>query len=127
MADFEIRADGLDKLIADVTRAGAEILPRARAALQVNAHKVRDDARRFASGLSHAPLYPSSITYDTRVGVGWVEAVIGPDKDRPQGALGNLLEYGSIKNAPHTHLGPALDLNTPDLVHGMELATRDLL
>lgn len=127
MSEFEIRAEGLNELAADIARAGVEALPRVRQALQVNAHKVRDDARRFASGLSHAPLYPQSITYDTRVGVGWVEAVIGPDKNRPQGALGNILEYGTVKNPPHTHLGPALDLHSPDLVYGLDLATRDLL
>lgn len=127
MAEFSIEAEGLDKLTADISRAGLEALPRVRQALQVTSHRVRDDARRFASGLSHAPLYPQSITYDTRVGVGWVEAVIGPDKNRPQGALGNILEYGTVKNPAHTHLGPALDMNSPDLVRGMDIATRDLL
>ncbi|HEY9474268.1 MAG TPA: hypothetical protein VIS06_10505 [Mycobacteriales bacterium] len=121
MADFEITADGLSALNAAIISAAEDALPDTRKALQVNAQKVRDDARRFASGLRHAPLYPYAITYDTRVGVGWAEAVIGPDKDRPQGALGNILEYGTTKNPPYAHLGPALDRNTPDLVRGLGL------
>jgi hypothetical protein len=40
-------------------------------------------------------------------------AIIGPDKGGPQGALGNLLEYGSVKNPPHRDGGRALDVEEP--------------
>jgi hypothetical protein len=40
-------------------------------------------------------------------------AIIGPDKGAPQGALGNLLEYGSVKNPPHRDGGRAADAEEP--------------
>ena len=46
-------------------------------------------------------------------GLGVVSADIGPDKSKPQGALGNILEYGTVNNAPFAHLGPALDREAP--------------
>jgi hypothetical protein len=127
MTSFSLTAEGLNELQADITQAGAQALPRARQALQVTAPKVRDDARAFASGLAHAPLYPRAITYDTTLGPLWAEAEIGPDKNKPQGALGNVLEFGTVNNPPHTHLGPAADRNAPDLERGLSAAAADLL
>ena len=42
-----------------------------------------------------------------------LEAEIGPDKSRPQGALGNLLEFGSENNPPHNDGGRALQAEEP--------------
>lgn len=55
--------------------------------------------------------YPNSITYTiTKANQQMVEAEIGPDRDKPQGALGNLLEYGTPNNGgPRPHLQPAMD------------------
>lgn len=112
---------GLNELIADLTAAPLAARIKARAVVQKGALNVKQDAQRFISGLAHAPAYPASITYETREeGVGEVVALIGPDKDRPQGALGNLLEYGSANNPPLAHLGPALDLEGPRFVKAME-------
>ena len=101
MADFEITADGLSALNAAIISAAEDALPDTRKALQVNAQKVRDDARRFASGLRHAPLYPYAITYDTRVGVGWAEAVIG----RPDvlDILASLIDKSLVRPASDSH------------------------
>jgi hypothetical protein len=67
-----------------------------------------------ASSGRHAPAYPASISYDLlSVGPDITDARIGPDKGAPQGALGNLLEYGSVKNPPHRDGGRALDAEMP--------------
>lgn len=69
----------------------------------------KDNAQRTST--PHARLYPRSISYDVSAigsGVGW-EAEIGPRKDRPQGPLGNLLEFGSINNPPHLDGAHALE------------------
>ena len=108
---------GLTELVADLSAAPLAARIKARAVVQKGALNIKQDAQRLISGLAHAPLYPASITYETKEdGVGEVVALIGPDKDRPQGALGNLLEYGSANNAPLAHLGPALDLEGPRFV-----------
>jgi hypothetical protein len=89
--------------------AAAEVRPVvARGALQI-----KQDAQRRISGLRHAPAYPRSISYDTHVTAGSVWAEVGPDKTRRQGALGNLLEYGSVKNPPHPHMRPAAEAELP--------------
>lgn len=115
------RVEGLDELVADLTAAPRKVAVGAVAVVTKAAVNIRDDARRFASGIAHAPAYPASITYDLDVSytTGDVRAEIGPDKDRTQGALGNILEYGTSKNAPLSHLGPALDIEGPRLVDGM--------
>lgn len=58
-------------------------------------------ANATASAGRHAHLYPASISYEMKPYPTGAAAEIGPDKNRPQGALGNLLEFGSVKNPPH--------------------------
>lgn len=81
-----------------------------RGALNVK-NEWRNNAR--ASSGRHARLYPGSISYDVTPIPGGVRAEIGPDKDKPQGALGNLLEFGSVKNQPHNDGGRALLAEEP--------------
>jgi hypothetical protein len=71
----------------------------------------RDNAA--ASSGRHASAYPFSISYDVQRIPGGAQAEIGPDKGRRQGALGNLLEYGSSKNPPHNDGGRALLAEAP--------------
>ncbi len=71
----------------------------------------RDTVRPHVGG--HARAYPSAITYDTRVLQQSAIGEVGPDKERRQGALGNLIEYGSVNNAPIPHLAPAADRELP--------------
>ncbi|WP_416976717.1 hypothetical protein [Streptomyces sp. T028] len=58
-------------------------------------------ANATATAGQHARLYPSSISFDMRPHPRGASAEIGPDKGKPQGALGNLLEFGSVHNPPH--------------------------
>jgi len=108
--------------VSDVNRLAAELESKAQrvgaqaaAVVRKGALNVKTDARRFSSGLAHAPAYPYSIGYDIEGDgrFGAVAAEIGPDKDKAQGPLGNILEYGTVNNAPFAHLGPALDIEGP--------------
>lgn len=88
----------------------------ARAVVMRGAVNIKRDWRANARASSgrHAPLYPSSISFDvSRYGRDIFRAEIGPDKGAPQGALGNLLEYGSVHNPPHRDGGRALDAEQP--------------
>jgi len=71
----------------------------------------RDNA--IATSGRHARAYPYSISYDVTPIPGGAQAEIGPDKGKKQGALGNLLEYGSSKNRPHNDGGRALLAEAP--------------
>jgi hypothetical protein len=98
----------------------ARALPRARrdarAVTMRGAMNIKRDWKSNArsSAPKHAPAYPSSIGFDLAAyGPDIWMAIIGPDKGGPQGALGNLLEYGSVHNPPHRDGGRALDVEEP--------------
>jgi hypothetical protein len=83
----------------------------ARGALNIK-QEWRQNTR--ASAPKHAPYYPRTIGFDVLTfGPDQVLAIIGPDKSGQQGALGNILEYGSVKNPPHNDGGRALVNETP--------------
>lgn len=116
-------------LAADLGDVPKKTGPLIRKAVEVTSRYVRDDWRKNVSGLIHAPAFPSSITYDLKgfsgFGATVIESEIGPDKGRAQGALGNLLEYGSVNNAPRGDGAGALQKNTADFEKGIGIAIDD--
>ncbi|WP_345750109.1 hypothetical protein [Microbacterium rhizophilus] len=144
MADVD--NSDLSKLASDLGSLPEQTGKFAMQALEVTARNVRDTARENAQGLEHAPAFPYSITYD--VGIGYdqslgqaaaslvtgsirsarastLTAEIGPDKERPQGALGNLIEYGSRNNPPQGIMHGALQANEADFERGIDRAIDD--
>lgn len=124
----------LDKLAVDVGDVPAASGKNLFAAVEVAAVNVRDTARKNATGMAHAPAFPRSISYDIGAGYSFarenfggggadsITAEIGPDKARPQGALGNLIEYGSVNNPPQGIMHGALQANEADLERGITKA-----
>jgi hypothetical protein len=102
-------------LARDLAAAGVVAEREAQAVVSKGALNVKNTWRlnAAASAGRHARYYPSTIGYDLHVGAGFIEAVVGPDKALPQGPLGNLLEFGSVNNAPHNDGGRALLLEEP--------------
>jgi len=126
---IDFNGSELNRLVADLAEVPAGAHRRVVQAVKYTAHGIRDFARGAVSGLAHAPHYPQAITYDVDdLGEAkGVTAEIGPEHERRQGSLGNILEYGTIKNPPYAHLGPGLDHWTPDLQQGLEKAAADAL
>lgn len=120
-------ASELNTLAADLTAGTMRSQLAAVGIVKKGAHNIAEQARQLAGGIRHAPMYPASITYDIVGSGARTEALIGPDKNKPQGALGNILEYGTSKNAPLAHLGPALDVEGPKFVAAIELAAGQVL
>lgn len=143
---FTIDNSELDRLSADLgtvpENAGENIVK----AVTVTARHIKDDWRDEAKGMAHAPAFPYSVGYD--VGVGFdmtlaqsaravveggisaavgttVTAEIGPDKGRAQGALGNLIEFGSVNNPPQGLGHGALQRAEADFERGLSLATAE--
>jgi len=88
----------------------------------------RDNAKATAD--QHAKAYPYSISFDMILGaalVGHIEAVIGPDKSKNQGPLGNLLEFGSPTSPPHNDGGRALDAEAPQFEAALAKVALDAL
>lgn len=115
---------------AELTRDLEEVPRKAgkniRKALEVTARRVKDHWRDGAKGMAHAPAFPFSVSYDLKgfsgFGVSVLSAEIGPDKGGRQGALGNLIEFGSRNNAPQGIGQAALHANEADFEHGLSLA-----
>jgi hypothetical protein len=115
--NVDMTASELDRLVADFGDVPKTVLPAVAGVVMKGAGNVTRTAKQLASGIAHAPHYPDSIGFDVNYKATSTEAVIGPDKNRRQGALGNLLEYGSANNPPLSHLGPALDSEGPAFEH----------
>lgn len=145
---FEVDSSDFSRLAADLGAAPRAAGPFLRKAIEVTARNVRDTARENAQGMAHAPAFPYSITYDLGVGheqslgqaassviaggftsaeSSTLSAEIGPDKNRAQGALGNLIEYGSIRNPPQGIMHGALQANEADFERGVDRAIDDAL
>ncbi len=117
-----IQMDSSDaRRLAAAFAEAARVAPEeTRKVVQRGALNVKKDAQRRISGHPHLPHYPSSITYDTEQTATGAAAEIGPDKSKRQGPLGNIIEYGTPKNAPLPHLGPALQAEEPRFVKALE-------
>ena len=116
---------GLADLAEDLRNVGARVARASVGIVKRGAQNVKTDAQqRIRSQLryGHARRYPSAITYDVTTSGSRVVAEIGPDKDRPQGALGNLLEFGSANNAPLPHVMPAGEAEAPKTEQQLLLA-----
>lgn len=110
----------LTVLVDALNRASRVAVPDARKVVTVGANNIKREWRRRWKGLKHAPALPYSITYDLYTSLSGPAAEIGPDKTRRQGALGNLLEYGSVKNAPIPGGAPAAQAEEPRFAKALE-------
>lgn len=113
-------ADEVYELVQVLGHAAGAAPKAVRAVVQKGALNIKRDAQKRVTGLKHAPAYPRAITYDTheRVMSAWAE--IGPDKERRQGPLGNILEHGTVNNAPTPHMGPAAETEEPKFRKALE-------
>jgi hypothetical protein len=113
----------LRELAADLREAATSAEDKAHRVVRDSAQAVRRGWRRNLrnrqSSETSIPHLPKAVTYDTRkVGVG-SEAVIGYDKDKKQGPLGNLLEFGSVNNPPGNEGGRALRAEEDNFYRGI--------
>lgn len=120
MPSIEFDTNELKVLTKDLDRARAVAMVDAVKVVTKAAVNVKADARQRVSGLAHAPAYPYSIGFDAVRNTSlFATTVVGPDKGKRQGALGNILEYGTVKNAPVPHLGPAAETEEPRFLKAM--------
>lgn len=109
--------------------AALGIQAKAPAVIKKGAVNIKADARRTIEAAravrTSIPAYPYSIGFSMKSPT---EADIGPSKTRgKQGALGNLLEYGGMFNAPIPHLQPALEREAPKVARHLLAEGADIL
>lgn len=111
MAD-SISADfsEVHKLVADFGHASARVLPLVDAVVKKGAGNVKDEMIADARASRHFRGMAGSISYDSTsaYGLGSVGYVVGPDKDRRGGALGNIAYFGGAHGG-----GGTLDIDKP--------------
>ena len=113
---MEFDTSELTELAADLGKIPGRMVKDQIATVEESASRIQAGWRQRWSGLAHAPHIPNAVTHEVKVRPGEVSAEIGPDKDLKQGALGNILEYGTSKNAPIPGGGPSLKAEEPRLL-----------
>lgn len=123
---MEFDVSEIHKLAADLGSIPGRMVPPMTAVVKKSAESVQKAMRSEARGHAHFPHFPSSITTDVKTKVGQIEAEVGPDKGRKQGALGNILYFGTSKNGPVLNLNAPLDAETPKFQKAIEDAAGKL-
>lgn len=121
------RIEGAAELLAMLRNAKDEVNDKTRKIVSKGALNIKNDWRKKWTGFRHAPYLPAAVTYDVASEGDLISAEIGPDKAKRQGALGNLLEFGSVNNPPHPAGVPALDAEEPRFVQAMEDLAAELM
>ncbi len=103
----------LRELIVALDQAAAQAPDEVRRIAQKGALNIKTDWRTRWSGHPRYRLLGYAVTYDTTMSPASIDAEIGPDKGRPQGALGNIIEFGTRNNAPTPGGLPALQAEAP--------------
>lgn len=121
-----VTVTGARELIAALDKATSRAWPEADKILAKGAVNIKKDWQQRWSGHAHFKALPAAISYDlfhTLFGSSRVE--VGPDKSRRQGALGNIIEFGTENNAPIPGGLPALKTEAPRFERALlDLGTR---
>lgn len=92
----------------------AAVVERGRPVVERGCYNIKRAAAAAAAGHPHLPHYGRSISYDVTIQGHVITGEVGPDKNRPQGPLGNIAEYGTGHHGPVLPvLGPAFEAEVP--------------
>lgn len=117
----------VNRLAADLGRVSGRVVPVVAQIVEVGAHNIKDDWSSRWQGMSHLPALAAAVDYDIKPGLGVISAEIGVNKGKPQGPLGNIAEFGSVKNAPRPAGGPALAAEAPKFAKALGEAAGKVL
>lgn len=134
-------ADELMELAADLGRVPPAMVREAQKSVEVTARKIKDDWNANLGSDSGNRLRHTgrSVDYDMSTGIGAlaaigglggvsIEAEIGPNLGRTQGAMAGWYESGAVDGVPATKPGDgALKANVADFYNGLEIAAVNAL
>jgi hypothetical protein len=103
-----------------ITKASAPALADTEAVVFKGALNIKKDGARRISGHPRLRRLPASIDFDMYRSLKGPAAEIGPNHSKPQGPLGNIAEFGTIKNAAMPFMRPAADAEQPRFEKAME-------
>ncbi|MET0416383.1 MAG: hypothetical protein ABW022_10215 [Actinoplanes sp.] len=110
----------LDKWVTDLGNAPDLARKGVRPVVERGLLNIKRGTQRRWKGLGNAPALASAVTYDVRATLLGAAGEVGPDKRKRQGALGNVIEYGTVNNPPHPALAPEADAEAPRFARAME-------
>lgn len=119
-----ITTEGVRELAADLESVPVEKAPAFRRVVERGALNIKNEMRRDAQSSGHYRHFHRSISYDM---TGEMSAEIGPDKDKIQGALGNILYFGTSNNAPVLSLEAPLEHEEPRFEKALADEAEDIL
>lgn len=123
MAAFD--ASEVRALAEDFGRAAGRAVPLVDRVVKRAAQNVKNAMVSEAESSGHYKHFSRSISYDRSARVGVIGYEVGPRKSGPQGALGNLLYFGSVNNGPVLDIEVGLRDEAPRLVDNLaQLAER---
>ena len=117
--DIDVDFRQLTELDEDFNALPKTFMPKVQKRVNRGAFNIKRDWKQRWEGHDHIPHLPNAISYDVYRRGDFVGSEIGPDKDKRQGPLGSLVEFGSINNAPIPGGVPALELEEPRFVDAM--------
>ncbi|MBB3666400.1 MULTISPECIES: hypothetical protein [Prauserella salsuginis group] len=112
------------RLAADLDKKAARALPAVAAVVAKGANNIKKQMRDEATSQGSYQHFHRTIGYDLRKG--GLEAEIGPDKDKMQGPLGNLLYFGTSRSGPVLDIDSAPDAEEPNFHRFLEQVTEEL-
>lgn len=116
---FRVDVDGLAEWEADLADVPEDLNREIRQVVSRGGVQIKRAWAARWSGHWHIKDLPRAISYDLDPVPGGWEAEVGPDKNRKQGPLGNLIEFGSVNSAPMPGGVPALDAEAPRFAKAM--------
>lgn len=124
MAGFDFSE--LDQLAADLGEVPEKAGPNIAKAITVSSIKVKESWQEPLKGSATLPRLPYALSFDITnlqaFGVSVIKSEIGFDKEKPQGALGNVSEYGTPTITGRGYGIAALHANEADFVKGLSVA-----
>lgn len=104
-------SDELRALAADLDRGAWKAIPAVAAVVAKGAHNVKNQMSAEAENSGHYRHFSRTFSYDLKRG--GMEAEIGPDPDKTQGPLDNILYFGTSKSAAVLDIESALRQEAP--------------
>ncbi len=123
-------ADGLEnlrKLVEDLSAAPERARGAIDRVVEKGALNIKNDWRTSVAGSEAFKHLQYAVGYDRVRDVDSVGAVIGYDKDRVQGPLGNIREFGAVDTPGHLDGQLALLAEEPRFVAALETAAEEAI
>lgn len=97
MSAFSVDVSEVFELAKNLGKAAEEVYDEVDAVSSKGALNIKNEMIADARGSAHFKGMASSITYEHQNNKSAIKRVIGPDKDRRGGALGNIYYFGTSR------------------------------